>query len=323
MCTCTHVLRPGDRLVTARAKGAHALAGGTHPRDALHHPARDRLRLRLQPGAVGTRRLARRCRTHARSRGRPGRDQHLRVVAGRTPSRRVRLGSSRCGDRAAALPRHPRQPRHRHVLPTALADRAAPRDPPHDGGRHDPLPRRPPGMVPQLARVPRARPGPGREGGRTVRQPPRGGALARVQRARLPQRAVLLRRVGRGLPALAAAQVRLDRGAQRGLGYQLLEPALQRLGRDPAAPADALARQPDPGDRLPPVQLRTAAGPLPPGGRHHPSVLRGADHDELHGHGAHPEPGLLVVGPRGGRRGERPLPRPPPRRPRHRALLRR
>ena len=70
---------------------------------------------------------------------------------------------------------------------------------------------------------------------RAVRRPPGRRDVARAQRVRLPQLALLLRRLGRRLPALAGAAVRHARRAERGLGHGVLVPALLRLGGDPAA----------------------------------------------------------------------------------------
>ena len=104
-------------------------------------------------------------------------------------------------DGRAARRRDPRRPRHGDRLSPALARPPAPGDAAGDPGRRDPVAGRPTGLLPQLAGLPRARPAAVPHDGRAVRRPPGAGTVARVQRDRLPQRALLLRRQRRSVPA--------------------------------------------------------------------------------------------------------------------------
>ena len=89
--------------------------------------------------------------------------------------------------------------------------------------------------------------------GRALPRPPGAGAVARVQRARLPQRPLLLRRQRGGVPHVAAPPVRRRRGAaQRRVGHGVLVPALRRLRARCCRHAwRPTSRQPDPAARLP------------------------------------------------------------------------
>ena len=133
---------------------------------------------------------------------------------------------------------------------------------------------------------------------RAVRRPPGGGDVARAQRVRLPQLELLLRRLGDGVPQLAAAPLRRARDAERRLGHGVLEPALLRLGRGHPAAAAGLQhlRQPHPAARLRPVQLRRTARLLPRRGRDHPGRREPAGDHQLHG--LLQAAGLLVAGRR-------------------------
>src|SRR5204863_520867 len=70
----------------------------------------------------------------------------------------------------------------------------------------------------------------GRADGRPLRRASRPGDVARGQRVRLPRRLLLLRRLRRGLPQVAAGATRLDRGPEQGVGDRLLVAALLELG---------------------------------------------------------------------------------------------
>ena len=119
---------------------------------------------------------------------------------------RARLARGVAGPPARA--RHRRRPGHGHCVTAAVADRGAPRGPAPHGRRHRALAGRPAGLVPELAGVPRASAGPGHCAGGAVPRPPGTGDVACLQRARRPQRALLLRRLGRGVPQLAAGRYR-------------------------------------------------------------------------------------------------------------------
>src|SRR6478735_7047026 len=144
--------------------------------------------------------------------------------------------------------------------------------------------------------------------GHPLPRAPRARDVARVQRVRLPQPALLLRRVRPPLPHLAAAPLPESRAAQRRLGHGLLEPALHRLGPDPAAaPVDDL-QQPDPRARLQAVQLRRPARPHEGrAGRARRALPRRAGHHELHDADGLPAPRLLAVDPHRRRSQHRPL----------------
>jgi hypothetical protein len=151
-------------------------------------------------------------------------------------------------------------------------------------------------VVPELAGVPRARTGARRADGAPLRHLPGGAALARVQRAGLPQRAVLVRRVGRGVPALARRALRRHREAQRGLGHRLLEPALHDVRRGVAAADHPGGAQPDPAAGLRPLLLRRLAGLPPRRARRAAAALDRARDHQLHDQRAPVRTGLLRVG---------------------------
>ncbi len=99
----------------------------------------------------------------------------------------------------------------------------------------------------------------------------------------VPRPGLLLRALGRGLPALAPGAVRGAGPAERCLGRGGLEPGLHELGSDRAAAHRAHLRQPGPSARLRPVQLRRAARLLYRGaGGARRAQPRQAGDDQLH-----------------------------------------
>ena len=243
-------------------------------------------------------------------RGQPGLRRHLLLGAAGARPGPVRVRLARPGPGPAARRRHPRRPGHRHRQPAAVAGPRAPGDAAAstaDGTIA--LARRPAGLLPQLAGLPRALTRPGRGGRRPLRRPPGRGDVARLQRAGLPQRALLLRRQRRGVPGLAARALRRPRPAQRRLGHRLLEPALRRLGRD--QPAARRAR-PSP---TPPSSSTSCASPptscapsCAPSARCCKRLVPAAGHHQLHDRHGHQAHGLPLVGGRRGPRLQRPLP---------------
>ena len=89
---------------------------------------------------------------------------------------------------------HRGRPRHRDRVAAAVARPAPPGDASGRAGRHHPVAGRPAGVLPELAGLPGARAAAVPGHGRAVRRPRRPGPVARLQRAGLPQRALLLRR---------------------------------------------------------------------------------------------------------------------------------
>ena len=205
----------------------------------------------------------------------------------------------------------------------AVAHRRAPGDPARRPGRAHALAGQQAVLVPQLAGVPGACARARRADGASLRHAPGRAAVARVQRAGVPQRAVLVRRLGRGVPALARRALRRHRAAQRRLGHRVLEPALHDVRRSAAAADHACGAQPDPAAGLRPLLLRRLAGLPPRRARRPPAALDRAGDDELHGQRAPVRAGLLRVGTRDGRRQPGPLPRPPAAAPARRAGVRR
>ena len=214
-------------------------------------------------------------------------DRHLLLGAARARPRRVRLQLARRGHGPAARQRHRGRPGHRDRLAAAVAHRrCTPRSLPVTGDGSTVLPRRPPALAPELAGVPRARAAPGaRRSPSATRDHPAVVALARLQRARLPQRLRLLRRrrAARSAPGCEHRYGTLDAlNAAWGTAFWC-----QRYGAwDEILPPRAApsAAEPRPAARLPAVHLRRAAG-LPRAER---DVLRAVTpdmpgHHELHG----------------------------------------
>lgn len=256
-------------------------------------------------------------------RRRPGRDQHLRVVTPRAARGRIRLPDARRRRRASVRRRNPDQPRHRHRLTAGLAGARPPSDPSHRRRWDAALPRGSSGVVRELPRIPGCRAAPCAGRGRALRGPPRARAVARLERAGMPQRALLLRRQRRRVPCVAASAVWQYRCAQRCVGHGVLESDVSRMGGDRASARRSLGPQSRPDPRFPPVQLRRAARLLSQRGGGHPRRQRRAGHDELHADRPHRRPRLLVVGERDGRDRQRSLPRPPSCSPYDRARVRR
>ena len=146
-------------------------------------------------------------------------------------------------------------------------------------------------------------PCPDHPAGPALPRPPRPGPVARLQRVRLPQPAVLLRHLRGRLPPLAAWPLRHRGRPQRRLGHRVLEPALHRLGAGPPAAAHDHLREPDAPAGLRAVRLRHPARLLPRGeGGPERALPRGPGDDELHDAHPLPPPRLPPVGARAGRR---------------------
>ena len=274
---------------------------------------RHQLRRRLQPRAVARGDPGRGHRADARGRRQPRLARDLLLGPARAAPGRVRLRLAGPVDGPAARRRHPGRPGHRHRLATALAGPAPPRGAAGRPGRQPALARQPADLLPLLAGLRRALAAAGRAAGEPLRRPPGPGDVARLQRARLPQRALLLRRQRGRVPRLAAAPVR--RG--RPVWTPSTTPGARRSGASTTPTGATSCRrdhhgtgQPDPGARLLAVLLRRAARHLPARARRaaggHPG--RAGD-DELHDADPHPRHGLLVLGAGDGRRLHRPLPR--------------
>ena len=192
-----------------------------------------------------------------------GHRRGLLLGAARAGAGPVRARLARRRARPAARARHRRRPGHRHRVAAALAHRGAPRDAAVHRRRHRALARRPAGVVPQLAGLPRARAGPGDA------RSPSGTPTTRPWRCgTCPTSSAATTRTATATcqpPAFRdwlRARYGDARRAQRRLGHRVLEPALRRLGRDPPAAHRADLRQPHPAAGLPAVQLRRAAGLL-------------------------------------------------------------
>ena len=237
-----------------------------------------------------------------RGRRRPRRDQHLRLVAPRAARRasttsrdldddhrtcctphgiRVNLGTGTASPPPWLTTLHP------EILP--VADDGTTRYP---GGRQAWCPSSPVFRERALA--------PGRAGRRPLRRPPRASrsGTCPTSSAATTRSATATTAPPRSARWLEPTLRRASTALNDAWGTIVLEPALQRLRRDPAPAAHALHAQPRPGARLPPVQLRRAARLLPRRDGRAARAQRRARHDELHGHRAHPQPRLLVAGRR-------------------------
>src|SRR5256885_2084851 len=95
-----------------------------------------------------------------------------------------------------------------------------------------------PALLPQWRGLPLSRAAARRGDGTALRRAPGARHVARRQRVRLPRARLLVRRVGRCLPRLAAGTLRICRRAQRSVGNGLLEAAVLVLGRDSAPAPD-------------------------------------------------------------------------------------
>ncbi len=200
---------------------------------------------------------------------------------------RVRLRLARRRRRPAARRRDQRRPGHRDRVTAAVAVPPPPRDAAGDrrtgaplwpGGRQAFCPSSPVYREHAARAVP--------ADGRAVRPPPGARAVARRQRARLPQRPLLLRRERRGVPRLARAAVRRRRPPQRGLGHGVLVASATatstrccRRGSAPtfANPTQQLDFRRFCSDELLDELRRRAR-------RAARAVARRAGHHELHGH---------------------------------------
>ena len=142
-----------------------------------------------------------------------------------------------------------------------------------------------------------ARARPGRAGRPALRRAPGRRALARLQRARLPQRALLRRRQRRGVPRLAHVAATAPSSAlNEAWGTSFWS---QRYADwDEIAPAPAALSLRNPAQLL--DFHRFSSDELLDYYRAEAEVLRrtqhGAGHHELHGHRAHPQPRLLDLG---------------------------
>ena len=153
-----------------------------------------------------------------------------------------------------------RRPRHRHRLAAAVADAPPPRDAAGDPGRAHAVARRAPGLLPQLAGLPRARPGAVRAGWPS--------ATATTRRSRCgtsPTSSAATTPAATATSARRRSATWLRRRyddawrAQRRLGHGVLVPALRRLRAGPAAARGADPRQPHPAAGLRALLLRRAA----------------------------------------------------------------
>ncbi len=153
---------------------------------------------------------------------------------------------------------------------------------------------------------------------------PARGDVARLERVRVPQPALLLRHLRRRLPHVAASQVRGPGGLQRRVGHVVLEPAVHRLVAGAPSATQHRDREPDAVTRLRTLRFGHAARAVHGGARRAAQPLpRRAGHDELHDARPLQAARLPPVGARAGRRQHRPLPRRRSRRRRSRAGVRR
>ena len=212
--------------------------------------------------------------------------------------------------RAAPQRRHPRGSGQcqRLTAPVALA-RVSGVPPGHPLGRAARL--RVPAGVLRLQR--RLSSGGGRadpEDRRPLRVASRRRHVARAQRVRLSQSALLLRGVGSRVPGLAGGEVRHDRRGERGVGHRVLVAALLELSGDHTTTPVGGERQHLPGARLRSVLVGRTARLLPRGGGDHPRRLIASGDDEFHGllDGPRQADRLLEVVGGDGHRLERSLP---------------
>ncbi len=269
---------------------------------------RRRPRWRLQPRAVAARGLARGRRADAAGRRHLRHRGGLLLVVARAGARPLRVRLARRGARPAPRRRRRGRPRHRDRLSPTVVQPQVPRLAAGAQRRHPPVARQPAGVLPELDGVHRARRRARRADGPPLPRPPGAGDVARLERVRLPQPALLVRRLRRGLPRVADGPPRRPRRAQRGLGHRVLEPALHGVGAgDPAAGHPDLP-QPDAVAGLLAVRLGHPAGAVR-GRARRPAraVARGAGHHELHDQRPLPAARLRALGARGRRRQHRPL----------------
>ena len=192
---------------------------------------------------------------------------------------------------------------------------ALPRDPAGRPRRAHAVAGQPAGVVPSSPvyreQRARARRPPRRRGTR----PPGAGDVARLQRATAATTRPATATPAPAPSALAARRYGDLDAPQRRVGHRVLEPALHRLGRDPAAAADHDASPTRPSARLPPVLLGRAARLLPRRARRaRASSPRRPGHDQLHDARPLPACRLPRWAPEPGRGLHRPLPgrRPDP-----------
>ena len=235
--------------------------------------------------------------------------RHFRVVAAGTRRRRFRLRLARPRARLAARARDQRRPGHRDHRNSRVAFACAPRGPARGSRRSRPMAGRTPELVREFAHLSREVAATRGDDGEALREPSGLGHVARQQRVRLPQRALLLRCVRRRVPRVVDRAVRRHRNTQRGLGHVVLEPALLQLRRDSAAAHCSRLAKPVAGARLQPVQLGHHARPAEGGDGRAPS------RDSRHPHNDEPDgcgvqlARQLEVRKRTRRGVDRPLPR--------------
>ena len=203
---------------------------------------------------------------------------------------------------------HPRRPRHRHrVARRRGSPTATPRSSRSTSAARATALGQPPDVVPELARLPRACARPRRPAGDRFGDHP-AVTMWHVSNELGCHNARCYCPVSAAdVPSLARAALRRPRRAQPGVGHQLLEPGVRRVGRDPDARTQHDVHQPDPAARLRPLQLGRAARPVRRRARR--AAGTHAEHpgdDELH-HEPRGERRLLLVGARAGPRRQRPL----------------
>jgi len=182
----------------------------------------------------------------------------------RTRDRQVRPRLARRGRHACRGSRLCGRALHPDRRTARLVDLASGRRSPAGRGRRpDPPARQPPPLLFDQPRVPAPCQSHRRRTGRAVRPPSGSRRMADRQRIGLPRhRTVLLRALRDAVPGLCRETLRVARSAQSGLGHRGLEPALHRMGRDPAARRAGVSRQPRPLARLVPL-LVAKLGALP------------------------------------------------------------
>ena len=204
--------------------------------------------------------------------------------------------------------RHQRGPGQRHRDPAAVVLPGLSAVPAGGRTRRRSLVWRPSGFLPVVTGL-QVRDCTAHHGNRrAVCRAPGGRDVARPQRVRLPQLALLLRHVRRSVPHLAAAALWRARPAQRRLGNSVLEPALLRLGRGAPPESSGIQDlgQPHPAARLLALLVRRASRLLPGGVADPARALRPAGDDQLHA--LLQAAGLLGMGRRAGPGLQRPLP---------------
>ena len=201
---------------------------------------RPRPRRRLVARAVARGALGRRRRPHAPRRGEQHQPRRLLVGLLEPTASSTSAGST--GRWTCSPSRHRREPRDADRGAADLAVPGAPRDPPRHRPRRAGLAGRPARLVAELPGVPPLRAAARRDHGRPLRRPPGPPPLAREQRARQRELALLQRRDLGRLRDLAGGAARHGRGAERRTGARPSGATATRRStrsRHPASPARA------------------------------------------------------------------------------------